>query len=77
MKQFKEELEKETVIYENESFKIVSNLAGEILELKIKSTDCQNLESELLKALKETNKRVREAVKKRAENSLFGGMGLF
>ena len=77
MKNFKEELERETVVYENESFRIVSNLAGEILELKIKNSECENLEKELLKALKEVNKKVKEEVKKKAENSLFGGMGLF
>ena len=77
MKKFKEELERETVVYENESFKIVSNLAGEILELKIKTSDCEKIETELLKVLKEVNKKVREEVKKKAENSIFGGMGLF
>ena len=77
MKNFKEELERETVVYENGSFKIVSNLAGEILELKIKNSECENLEKELLEALKEVNKKVKEEVKKKAENSLFGGMGLF
>jgi len=56
---FKEELEKETVTYEDENFKIVSNLAGEILHLEIKNGECKTLEKELLKGSegsKQTNK---------------------
>lgn len=77
MKKFKEDLERETVEFENEHCRIVSNLAGEIVELKIKSSDCENLEKHLFEALKEVNRRVKEKVKEKAENSLFGGMGLF
>ena len=77
MKKFKEELQKETVEYENEHCRIVSSLAGEIVELKIKSPDCENLEKHLSEALKEVHKRVKKRVKEKAENSLFGGMGLF
>ena len=77
MKKFKEELEKETVEYENEYCRIVSNLAGEIVELKIKSSDCEKLEKHLSEALKEVHKRVKKKVKEKASNSLFGGMGLF
>ena len=75
---FKEELEKETVTYEDGNLKIVSNLAGEILHLEIKSSDgCKTLERELLKALKELNRQTREKVKEKAQNSLMGSMGLF
>ncbi len=77
MKKFKEDLERETVEFENEHCRIVSNLVGEIVEFKIKSSDCENLERHLFEALKEVNKRVKEEVKEKAENSLFGGMGLF
>jgi len=77
LNRFKEELEKETVTYEDENFKIVSNLAGEVLELKIKNAQCQNLEKELLKALKELNRQAREKIKEKAQNSLFGSLGLF
>jgi len=75
---FKEELEKETVTYEDENFKIVSNLAGEILHLEIKNSDgCKTLEGKLLKALKEINRQTRGKVKEKAQNSLMGSMGLF
>ncbi|RTZ58539.1 MAG: hypothetical protein DSZ31_05805 [Gammaproteobacteria bacterium] len=74
---FKEELEKETVTYEDENFKIVSNLAGEILHLEIKNGECKTLEKELLKALKEVNRQTREKIKEKAQNSLMGSMGLF
>ncbi len=74
---FKEELEKETVTYEDENFKIVSNLAGEILHLEIKKGECKTLEKELLKALKEVNRQTREKIKEKAQNSLMGSMGLF
>ncbi|HID79497.1 MAG TPA: hypothetical protein EYH48_01925 [Aquifex aeolicus] len=75
---FKEELEKETVTYEDENFKIVSNLAGEILHLEIKNPKgCEKVEKELLKALKELNRQMREKIKEKAQNSLMGSMGLF
>ena len=77
MKQFKEELERETVEFENEHCKIVASLAGEIKELKIKPSECENIEKHLLEALQKTHQLVKEKVKEKAQNSLFGGMGLF
>jgi DNA-binding protein YbaB len=77
LNRFKEELERETVTYEDENFKIVSNLTGEVLELRIKSENCERLEENLLKALKELNRRVKEKVKEKAQNSLLGSLGLF
>jgi DNA-binding protein YbaB len=48
-----------------------------VLELRIKSENCERLEENLLKALKELNRRVKEKVKEKAQNSLLGSLGLF
>jgi DNA-binding protein YbaB len=77
MGKFKEELEKETVVYEDDNFRIVSRLTGEVVELKIKTSECENLEKELLKALQKTHEQMKEKVKEKAQNSLFGSLGLF
>jgi DNA-binding protein YbaB len=77
MNKFKEELERETVVYENDNFRIVSRLTGEVVELKIKTPECEKLEEELLKALQKTHELVKEKVKEKAQSSLFGSLGLF
>jgi len=77
VKKFKEELEKETVEFENDHCRIVANLTGEVLELKIKTSECKEIEKHLFEALKEVNRLTKEKVKEKAQNSLLGGMGLF
>jgi len=77
MNKFKEDLERETVAFEDDHFRIVSKLTGEVVEVKIKTTDCEGLEEKLLKALQKTHDLVKEKVKEKAQSSLFGSLGLF
>jgi DNA-binding protein YbaB len=74
---FRESLKKETITYEDENVKIVANAAGEVLEIKIKTDNCKGLEEKLLKAFKKLNEETKKRVKQLAQNSIFGGMGLF
>ncbi|MEO2153860.1 MAG: YbaB/EbfC family nucleoid-associated protein [Aquificota bacterium] len=75
VKNFKEDLEKEIITYEDETCKLVANAAGKVLEIKIKTSDCKDLEEKLLKAFNELHKLTKERVKEKMDNSLLGGFG--
>ncbi len=73
----KEELETETVTYEDEHCKITATLAGEVVELSLKGENCKELERHLQKAFKELYKLSKERVKEKTKSSLLGNFGLF
>jgi len=77
MNKLKEELQNETVTYEDENYKITATLVGEVVDIQLKKESCKDLEENLKKAFKELHKMAKERVKEKTKSSLFGNMGLF
>jgi len=77
MNKLKEELQNETVTYEDENCKITATLVGEIVDIQLKKESCKEIEETLKKAFKELHKMAKERVKEKTKSSLFGNMGLF
>jgi len=77
MNKLKEELQNETVTYEDENCKITATLVGEVVDIQLKKESCKDLEENLKKAFKELHKMAKEKVKEKTKSSLFGNMGLF